>query len=77
MIGLNYLIGLNLLTWDKQRCFYSDVLVAISASGILPRNTPLEVILLKNHLAVVVPSRTALPGIGIGPSPFDRENSFS
>ena len=63
--------------WDKQRCFYSDVFVAISAIGILPRNTPLEVILLKNHLAVVVPSRTALPGIGICSAPLDRENSSS
>ena len=29
---------MSLLTWDKQRCFYSDVFVAISAIGILPRN---------------------------------------
>ncbi len=32
------MIGLSLLTWDNQSCFYSDVFVAISAIGILPLN---------------------------------------
>ncbi len=42
------------MTWDKQRCFYFNVFVAISASGILPRNT--------NH--------TANSGVNLMPSRY-------
>ena len=57
--GLDCLIGFSLLTWNKQRCFYSDVLVAISAICILPCNIRLEVIFAENCLSATVPSRTA------------------
>ena len=37
-MGLDYLIGFSLLTWDQQLYFYSYVLVAMNAIGIFPRN---------------------------------------
>ncbi len=76
MKELDCLIGFTLLTWNKQRCIYSDVLLFISAIGILPCNTPLEEIFAENRLAMVVPLRTVVPGIGICSAPLDLENSF-